>query len=314
MKKFICLAVLVLSLYVCGSSKPDNAIKTNTPAKTKTEIIQKINKADYATKAWVYETFSLTDKNFKGINLNAVLESYPIEKKTLMAYNPGKVVSFLTETHKAVYATKEWVYETFSLTDKDFEGVDLDIVFETYDIEKTTLLEYKPDKVVHVLIRSYKKALEEKEAMKYNKTYLVKAENREVCPSFDNIKFLAFSVAMGDGNGSYLIDFENKVMYSKFGYPVVYEDYREAKSKITLSKDDISAIKQLLKSNGVANWNYYYDGSAEVYEGFGWKLGMEFSDGTVISKSGDGEADSVFPDNLGKFDDSIDVIRRKYVK
>jgi hypothetical protein len=54
MKKFICLAVLVISLYVCGSSKPDNAIKTNTPAKTKTEIIHRIGFTLMNLRHWVF--------------------------------------------------------------------------------------------------------------------------------------------------------------------------------------------------------------------------------------------------------------------
>ena len=227
----------------------------------------------------------------------------------------GKVKMKIEETNKDAYATKEWVYETFSLTDKDFEGIDLDVVFETYPTEKKTIVNIKQENIVTHMTYFYKLALEKKEAMKYDKKYLVEAEdNDSVCPSFDNIKFLAFSVARGDGNGSYLIDFEHTVMYFSYAYPVAYENYSKADITIELSEDDISVIKEALKRYGIANWNYFYDGTSEVYEGFGWNIGMEFTDGTIISKSGSGEAATVIPNNFVKFEDSIDGIRMKYEK
>ncbi len=213
-------------------------------------------------------------------------------------------------TNKDAYATKEWVYKTFSLTDEDFKGIDLDVVFEVYPIEKETLADYGPEKVVSRLTHYYSKALEKKEAMKYDKSYLVKAEKSYAkFPSFDTIKYFALDVARGDGNGSYLIDFDQAIMYFSLGYPVAYKDFRKSKYTIKLSKDDIAKIKEVLKSYEVANWDYSYYSTSKTRNEFGWNLGIEFVDGTIISKFGNWG-----PSNFIEFEDAIAGIRMKYKK
>ncbi len=218
-------------------------------------------------------------------------------------------------------ATKEYLFKTYGFKESDLAGIDVDKVLYRFEVSEEALRESGDSKeLVIENLKKLQKELDEEgkvqiKPSKPNYSYLVKAKkSRAKCPSFDTIKYFALDIAAGTGNDSYLIDFNQAIMYSNIAYPVAYEDFSKAKYTVKLSKNDINEIKEALKGYKVANWDYFYDGSSEVYEGFVWHLGMEFADGTIISKSGAGEASEGHPDNFFKLTNNFDGIIMKYKK
>ena len=85
---------------------------------------------------------------------------------------------------------------------------------------------------------------------------------------------------------SVFVDVEaGKVYIKSQSWEYVHQDIQKA--EVVLEEVNLSELIACLESIGIENWKGRYESDIEY--GIGWKLGIEFEDGTVASYYGYGD-------------------------
>jgi hypothetical protein len=191
-------------------------------------------------------------------------------------------------------ATKEFIMETFQLTEEEFNAYRVEEYISKFNLSESYFLEEKSDTNDFSIIIDNLKILQEiqqdDDQENYDFSYLIKADeyNGEY-PDIKSIKYLAVSQQYGDGGKSILIDFEKNIkFYSKISNHV-YDNIQYAEGRSDFTEDEKNDMIQALTNAQIWEWNYMYSSDKKAADESWWHFGVEFENGIIITYKGEGK-------------------------
>lgn len=216
-------------------------------------------------------------------------------------------VTKIKDTGSEKLATKEFLIETFHVSEKDIKKYEVEEVISAYGLTEDFFLHEKenfsePLDVISVFARLQEDFHTPAEKEKYDFSYLYKAkEYTGELPDVSTIKYLAASNYVGDGGSSFVIDFENNKIYCMYHTAVVDDDIRYADKVTNITEEERKIIINALKEAEINKWKHSYVNKKEPSGEVFWDFGVEFNDGTIVSFNGKGGSADTYP----KFRDMI---------
>ena len=182
---------------------------------------------------------------------------------------------------QAQVMTAEELIEYFGLTEEEISNVDIaQFLFEQKCTEAGLQRQEMEKEDILELMKFYPKK-ENMEGRDFS--YLMSGEALNgKRPDYQEIKYIAFRESDMTGF-SVFIDMKAEKVYIKTqSDEYVHQDIQKA--EVVLEEVDLSELIACLESIGIENWKGRYE--SDVVHGIGWKLGIEFEDGTVASYYG----------------------------
>ena len=201
-------------------------------------------------------------------------------------------------------ATKDFLVNTMGFLEIEFEGLDVEAILAKGEIAELALLEAGKDHVISILKKNQEIMNAPESTLDSNNySYLVESGKfTGKYPAFDDLKYFTYSDHVGTGGSSFFIDYEKNTIRFATGGTGIYEniEYYSTEEEMTLEMK--SKMINALHETGVINWkNQNYAKSRGSGLDSYWYLGMEFTDGTVISYTGRNN----FKETVSKIEDAL---------
>lgn len=222
-----------------------------------------------------------------------------------------KQVNSQQTAEKGPLATKDFIKKTFQLTEEEVDNYEVEDLISYYQLTEEYFLEEKHNLknlssitiVLKFLQKQMRKAKEENEnEYDYDFTYLLKGEEvKGDLPDMETIQYLTVSDQTGTGGTSFLIDFDENMIYDSYYSAGLYSDIRKADKETALSEKQKADIIKALQDAKIWKWKSMYSSKSDVGLESWWHLGVEFEDGTIVSFSGAGKV----PDNYNTLEEVL---------